>query len=240
MTDPTISLIIPAYNEERYIGVCLDHVFKNAKNQFLEIIVVDNNSTDRTREIASTYPGVRVVEERNKGVTKARQRGVEEAHGDLIAFIDADTQMRADWVETIKFEFAKNPKLVCLSGPYLYYDFKRWLQIVSTFFWYAIAIPTSWIVGYMAIAGNLVIKRETLKKMGGLDTTIVFYGDDTDTVRRAKAFGDVRFSQYIIMPTSCRRFTSQGVLNTNFKYFLNFFAEVFIHKPVTEKYTDFR
>ncbi len=240
MNDPKISLVIPAYNEEKYIGVCLDYVMKNAKGRFYEIIVVDNNSTDRTKEIAAGYPGVKVVSELKKGVTKARQRGVEEATGDLIAFIDADTQMRPEWVDVILKEFGKNPKLVCLSGPYLYYDFRRWMQIVSTFFWYTIAIPTSWIVGYMAIAGNLIIKKDTLTKMQGLDTNIEFYGDDTDTVRRAKEFGDVKFCRQLIMPTSCRRFTTQGVINTNAKYFMNFFSEVFFHKPVTSEYKDFR
>ena len=240
MKDPTISLIIPAYNEEKYIGTCLDYVMKNGHGRFHEIIVVDNNSTDHTIEIASSFPGVKVIEEKEKGVTKTRQRGAEEATGDLLAFMDADTQMQPEWIDVILFEFRENPKLVCLSGPYLYYDFKRWMQIVSTFFWYVIAIPTSWLIGYMAIAGNLIIKKSTLDAMHGLDTTIVFYGDDTDTVRRAKQFGDVKFSRKLIMPTSCRRFTTQGVVNTNFQYFLNFFSEVFIHKPVTKEYTDFR
>jgi glycosyltransferase involved in cell wall biosynthesis len=239
MPDLKISLIIPAYNEEKYIGTCLQYALRN-KEKFHEIIVVDNNSTDRTKEVAQGFDGVKVIEEKKKGVTKARQRGVEEATGDILAFADADTQMTEIWPDTIREEFTKNPKLVCLSGPYLYYDFKRWLQIVSSFFWYIIAIPMSWMVGYMAIAGNLAIRKDTLDKMGGLDTTIIFYGDDTDTVRRAKKFGQVKFSRKLVMPTSCRRFSSQGIFNTNSKYFLNFFAEVFFHRPVTKEYKDFR
>jgi glycosyltransferase involved in cell wall biosynthesis len=63
MENPTISLIIPAYNEEKYISTCLDYAIKNSNGKLLEIIVVDNASTDNTKKIASNYPNVRVVYE---------------------------------------------------------------------------------------------------------------------------------------------------------------------------------
>ena len=61
-----ISLIIPAYNEEKYIGSCLDHAIKNSGGKFSEIIVVDNVSTDSTKSLAERRPGVRVIREERK------------------------------------------------------------------------------------------------------------------------------------------------------------------------------
>ena len=58
---PTISLIIPAYNEEDYLPACLDAVMANLAGKLHEIIVVDNNSTDRTREVVERYPAVTYV-----------------------------------------------------------------------------------------------------------------------------------------------------------------------------------
>jgi glycosyltransferase involved in cell wall biosynthesis len=121
--DPkSVSLIIPAHNEEAYIGFCLDSVLQNAAGRFHEIIVVDNASSDRTAEIARARHGVRVVQEMQKGVCFARQRGLEEATGKVLAYIDADTRLPADWASIAERTFQNRPNLVCLSGPYRYYD----------------------------------------------------------------------------------------------------------------------
>jgi glycosyltransferase involved in cell wall biosynthesis len=55
---PTISLIIPAYNEEAYLGACLDAVMANIAGKAFEVIVVDNNSTDGTKAVAERYPAI--------------------------------------------------------------------------------------------------------------------------------------------------------------------------------------
>lgn len=119
MKNKKISLIIPAYNEEKYVGACLEHAIKNSGGKFFEIIVIDNASTDRTRETAEKFPGVRVVREEKKGITRARQRGFMEAQGDILAFIDADTHMPSGWCEMVLKEFTDNPHFACLSGPYM-------------------------------------------------------------------------------------------------------------------------
>src|SRR5689334_22582165 len=105
MSKLKISLIICAYNEEKYLGDCLDSAIKNSNGNFFEIIVVDNASTDNTKLIAEKRPGVRVVKEERKGLTRARQRGYEEAKGDILAYLDADTKMPKGWVERVIKEF---------------------------------------------------------------------------------------------------------------------------------------
>ncbi|MFZ2769944.1 MAG: glycosyltransferase family A protein, partial [Minisyncoccia bacterium] len=104
-----LSLIIPAYNEEKYIGTCLEHALRNSKGKFSEIIVIDNASTDSTKDVAEKYLGVRVIREDQKGLTKARQRGYTESTGDIIAYIDADTHMPEKWIDILEENFYKNP-----------------------------------------------------------------------------------------------------------------------------------
>lgn len=238
---PIISLIIPAYNEEKYIGACLGHVIKNSGGLLAEIIVVDNASTDRTAEIAQSFPGVRVVREDRKGLTRARQCGYEQSMGDILAYIDADTQMPARWTQTLVNEFSKDEKLACLSGPYIYYDIPKFQQwVVKWIFWYLIAIPAALFTGYLTIGGNFVIRRSVLGQMNGFDTTISFYGEDTDVGRRAHAFGKTKFKMSFFMFTSGRRLQGQGVLKMFWIYGINYLSEVFLRRPITEEYIDIR
>jgi len=238
--DLKISLIIPAYNEEKYIGECLDHVIKNSDGKFFEIIVVNNASTDKTAEIAEKYTGARVVREENKGLTFARQRGFLEAQGDILAYIDADTRMPKGYYEKVEKEFSKNPNLVCFSGPHEYYDIKKFHQILAKIFWKIFAFPVYIIVGYMTIGVNFAIKKDTLKKMNGFDTSITFYGEDTDIARRAHKYGKVKFRTNFGMPTSGRRLTHHGILKTTVIYVVNFVSEVVFHKSATKQYKDIR
>ncbi len=235
-----ISLIIPAYNEEKYIGDCLKAVFETHRNSFFEIIVIDNASTDKTAEIASSF-GVKVFQENKKGVVRARQKGYLEAKGNILTFIDADTLMPEGWLNVIKNEFEKDKNVVCVSGPYIYYDQSVFLKFLTKLYWYILAIPIYKIVGYMVVAGNVAIKKETLEKTNGLDTSIEFYGDDTNMARNASKYGKVKFTTKLNMFTSNRRLKEEGTLKTTFLYVKNFLSEVIFHKPSnTEEYKGVR
>lgn len=235
-----ISLVICAYNEENYIGACLQYAVKNSQGRFYEIIVVDNASSDRTKEIAESFSGVRVVQEPDKGPTKARQRGFLEAQGDIIAYIDADTRIPPNWFDIVLQEFERDRGLGCLSGPCIYYDIPKWQQFLVTLYWYTLAYPIYLVVQCMIVGGNFVIKKDILKKMGGFNTSIDFYGDDTDIARRAYRFGKVKFQLNFMIYTSGRRLSNQGIFKVAIVYMVNFLSEIFIHKPVTKSYKDIR
>ena len=240
-----ISLIIPAYNEEKYIGSCLEHAIKHSldtsgKSRFHEIIVVNNASSDNTHAIASSFKGVKVVHEPKKGLTKARQRGFAEATGDILAYIDADTRMPDYWFDVVEKEFLKNPNLACLSGPYYYYDIPAHNRIGVTLYWWLLGMPSYLIMGYMTIGGNFIIRKDVLERMSGFDTSIAFYGEDTDIARRAKEYGKVKFTLNLYMPTSGRRLKGQGVLSTAWIYVTNYVSEVLFKKPYTKDYRDIR
>ena len=243
-TNYTISLVIPAYNEEKYLGACLEHAIKNSRGMLHEIIVVDNASTDRTPEIARSFPGVTLVQESSKGLTKARECGYKNSTGDILAYIDADTQMGEQWIDVLISEFnhaqTSGKNLACLSGPHLYYDFSKWQRFWASFFWYILALPTYWIVGYMTLGVNFAIRRDVLEKMNGFDTSISFYGEDTDIARRASEFGKVKFLMKFYMPTSGRRLNNYGLLKMFWIYSINYLSEAFLRRPVTQEYQDIR
>src|SRR3989338_11061724 len=126
-----ISFVMPAHNEEKMIGQCLASVFKeieasqtyfNNIRATVEVVVVDNASTDRTREEALKFPNVTVVRENLKGLVYARRAGSVATSGDLVANIDADTIVPGGWLSTVVSEFAKDKNLVALTGPYIFYD----------------------------------------------------------------------------------------------------------------------
>ncbi len=106
MSELRISIIIPAYNEERYIARCLDSVAAQVYEPY-EVIVVDNGSTDKTAAIARQYPFVNVVSEPRRGRAFAQTTGFDTATGDIVARIDVDAIMPTDWTARIADYFAR-------------------------------------------------------------------------------------------------------------------------------------
>ncbi len=110
-----LSLIIPVYNEERHIKACLEHV---ATQTIIpdEVIVVDNNCTDNTINIAKSFPFVRIITEKNQGRANARSAGFNKASGDILGRIDADSRIDEDWVKTVLQSFTNDKYLYGLTG----------------------------------------------------------------------------------------------------------------------------
>ena len=242
-----ISFIIPAYNEEFYIRECLESIRQALidKSYAAEIIVVDNGSTDRTKEIASSMAGVTIIDKPVKSVVRARQTGFLASSGDLIANIDADSMLPPGWIDRAINEFTKNDKHVALSGPYIYYDIPKYFQYWVKFF-YIIAFTTYLMnrfvlrVGSMLQGGNLVIRRSALKKLGGYNLDFNFYGDDTDIARRLYPIGDVKFSLSFNIYSSGRRIVKEGIFTMGIRYAANFIWATYFKKPFSKNYIDVR
>jgi glycosyltransferase involved in cell wall biosynthesis len=101
MGNPSVSVIVPVYNGEATIERCIESlVDQDYPRQRYEIIVVDNNSTDGTVEIVRRYP-VLLLEERRPGPGAARNRGLAQARGEIIAFTDADCYAEARWLKEL-------------------------------------------------------------------------------------------------------------------------------------------
>ena len=109
-----LSLVIPVYNEEHHIKRCLKAVF-DQHVPFDEVIVVDNNCTDKTIEIAQYYKKVKIVKEPKQGLIAARNTGFNSAKGDIICRIDADAELTPNWTEVVIQNFS-DPELSGITG----------------------------------------------------------------------------------------------------------------------------
>lgn len=239
-----MSIIIPAYNESDYINTCLDCIIKEIKRcrgrYDVELIVVNNASTDDTEILAAARPEARVVNEPRKGITKARQQGLQAASGTIVGYVDADTKMPCGWITRVLHEFEMESDLVCISGPYRYYDASLVARALVWLYWRLLAVPAYWLFGYMAVGGNFATRQDALENIGGFDTRIAFYGEDTNIARRLSRVGSVKFSLSLIMLTSARRLKAKGVLRMALTYCVNFISEALLHKPSTIRYEDIR
>jgi cellulose synthase/poly-beta-1,6-N-acetylglucosamine synthase-like glycosyltransferase len=244
-----ISFSIPAYNEEHRIARCLGSVQKEIVRAGMEneceIIVVNNASTDRTREITRQFPGVRVVDEPRKGLTFARQAGFEHSSGELVANVDSDTMLPPGWLDIAMREFERDPDLVALSGPFTYFD----ISPISRFWvkcFYGIGYATYLVnkhvlrAGAMLQGGNFIVRRDAMEKIGGFDTSIHFYGEDTDVARRLNKIGNVKWTFRLPTYASGRRLSHEGILKMGLRYALNYLWTTFAKKPWSEEYLDVR
>lgn len=120
MNTLTLSIVIPAYNEESYLKACLTAISRQTVMPD-EVIVVDNNSTDKTAQIAASFAFVKLVHENRQGLFFSRQTGMNAATCDVIARIDADTLVDPKWAEAILDAFADR-NVHGLTGPVGYHD----------------------------------------------------------------------------------------------------------------------
>lgn len=242
-----VSFVVPAHNEEVLLPRTLTSILQaiDRVGCAAEVIVVNNASTDRTGSIARQFSGVRVVDEPIKGLVRARQAGFLAAEGDLIANIDADTILPHGWLPRVVTAFADNPKLVALSGPYIYDDVPPHVNLLVRLFYaagYGINQANRLLLGVSSMlqGGNFVVRRSAMETIGGYGADFSFYGEDTDLARRLNAAGEVRWTFALRARSSGRRLCAEGVLRTGVRYALNFFWATYFHRPFSRGWNDLR
>lgn len=101
----TLTIIIPVYNSEKYLSKCIHSIIDGQNNNNIEIILIDDGSTDQSSYLcdlfAKQYINIHVIHQQNKGVAEARNKGVENAHGEYIAWIDSDDYVSPLWLSSI-------------------------------------------------------------------------------------------------------------------------------------------
>ena len=199
---PRFSVVVPAHNEAEFLGDCLESLLGQDFAGGYEIIVVDNNSTDGTADVARAF-GVTVTSEPRLGVCWARQSGTELAFGEIVVSTDADTVYDPGWLSRIDRAFRADPAVVAVAGPCRFVDAPRWGRMYAGALFRSVNF-LSRITGrvpYVA-AANLAFRR---KEWEGYDTQATQGGDELDLLRRLRRRGRVRFDASNPVFTSARR-----------------------------------
>ncbi len=115
--DQLVSVVVPTFNGASRIGNCLDALLRQTGHHKLEILVVDDGSTDNTADVVHGYPGVRLITQANAGPAAARNRGAAEASGAIILFTDDDCVPNSDWLDAMLKPF-QDSEVVGAKGVY--------------------------------------------------------------------------------------------------------------------------
>ncbi len=211
-----ISIVVPTYNEEKNIERCLKAIANQTiPRDQMEIIVVDGDSKDRTREIAAEIADV-VIIQTSEGVGGARNDGFKAAKYDLVATTDADCEPSRRWVESILKKF-ENDKVVAVTGILKPFDWKdmNWLDILIYRAIFEAANLTLMILAlfgqYHLCGANSAFKKDVFTDVGGY--LPLAYADDVEIFKRIKKKGDVHLSGDMQINYSVRRIKKIGLMH---------------------------
>ena len=204
-----VSVVIPAYNEEKYLPACLRALQRQSfPSEQFEVLVVDNASTDATAAVARRL-GARVVTEPRKGVSRARQAGFQAAQGPIIASTDADTRVPPDWLERIAAHFERDSTLGGVYGPVHWPEGRPGERLMLRY-------PGTWALWASNRArrslrwgSNFAVRREVFWQAGGFPVDWPS-GEDTDLSLRVNRLAPVRFDPALVVWASNRRAQEGG------------------------------
>jgi glycosyltransferase involved in cell wall biosynthesis len=213
---PRYSVVVPALDEQAYLGACLASLAAQDYPAWFEIIVVDNDSTDDTAVVAAAA-GATVVFEPERGVCQARQRGTETARGEIIISADADTTFPPGWLSGIDLAFARHPGAVAVAGPCQFVGGPWWGLLYGKLLFGTVSVVkrATGKVLYVS-ATNIAFRRSAWT---GYDTRLTQGGDELDLLRRLQAVGEVVFDATNPTRTSSRRLEQGLLYNTAVTFF---------------------
>jgi len=213
-----ISLYIPCYNGERYIARAIEGALRQSL-PLDEVLVIDDGSRDRTREIALAYP-VRVIShDRNRGLAAARNTGVRSARNELVASLDADCVAEPTWLETL-LPHLQDPTVGGAGGrldeTVLFSLADRWRQAHLAENW-----GPSFLVNPAFLFGaNGLHRKPVLEAIGGYDevTWVAGCGEDTDISRRIRQHGYKLIYDPAARVKHIKQDTTRSVLDTRWRW----------------------
>ena len=227
---PAISVVIPAYNEEELLLPLLQSLREQTYRDF-EVIVIDNNSTDKTATVARHFHA-RVITEYKQGYVHALNRGIKDARGTILAITDADSLPDADWLMAIADSF-KDPEVIALTG-HAKFDINSAILRYMSEYAYLFFTRLNFLIGKPHTAGfNLAFKRAYSKKIGILDPAY-HIGADVYMGLALKKHGKVIFSKKAIVKTSSRRWQKEAVKSFS-QYSAAYLYTVWFHRPAPIK-----
>ncbi|MDD5145372.1 MAG: glycosyltransferase family 2 protein [Candidatus Pacebacteria bacterium] len=199
-----ISIIVPALNEENFLSECLKSLENQNYSGRYEIILVDNNSKDKTKEIGGKFK-IKILHCPERGAFYARKMGADAALGDIIIQADADTIYPEDWLEKISNKFSENPRASAIAGVYMYRDPPYWAQF-EYFVKNIFNALSAKIIGRPGLVSgaNFAFRKNTFLEIGGYKKDSLYF-DQYDISMRLSRFGKIIYDPKIIVLTSSRR-----------------------------------
>lgn len=228
--DPEIAIVIPAFNEEKYLPRTLASINQSLKDEEIptSVFVVNNASTDATKDIAKTF-GAIVIDEPKKGIGQARQTGLESLPTSVryVLTTDADTVVPINWIDS-HYQLLRQENIVCTFGRAKFFidpDAKQTDKIIFSF--YDQAITLARIIQrkpFVDITGGLNsgLVKDVAFQSGGYRRDLT-HNEDRDIFAKMSAFGDIVEVDNSVM-TSARRVIGKGValrLSFAIRYTLN-------------------
>ena len=184
-TPMDISVIVPVYNSEVWLEGCIQALLKQTYSEGrCEYILVDNGSTDGSAAIMRHYPAVRLLSETKRGAYAARNRGLQEARGEIIAFTDSDCVPRSDWLEQI-VRIMRDPGVDIVLGQRKFPPGSHTMQLLAEYD----DVKESYILSvgarelYYASAANMAVRKSLMDAVGPFPE--IRRGGDTIFVKRA-------------------------------------------------------
>ncbi len=230
------SVVIPVLNEEENLPPFLESIKKldYPKDKY-EVLIVDNGSTDKSVEIVEKY-GFKVIHEPKKGITFARQRGLEESKGTYYITTDADARVPENWLKVAKADFDADPEVVGVTGPSFAYDSNVFVNDVIGYAGYYLArIPRE----NSLMGCNMAMKtKETLACGGFLLKNYKFYEDSIITTRISK-YGKIKVDWEFKNLISCRRYKGIKALNI-FRNIINFASVKYTNRVISDSLPRFK
>ena len=170
----TVSIVIPCFNHAKYLYSSLESALQQTIPP-LEIIVIDDGSTDDTKSVATSFPNVKYYFQNNSGLSSARNTGIKKAQGDFILFNDADDTLPKTALEYHLKCYSANPDCILISGPNIRIDesgeplpYKILPDGPVTNDSYESLL----IKNYIGMPGTALVKRDALMAVGGYDESL--------------------------------------------------------------------
>lgn len=193
-----VSILIPAYNCEKWLPLALESALSQTWSD-VEVIVVDDGSTDQTREVAKRYESdrVRVITQVNAGASAARNRAFDESRGGFIQYLDGDDLLAPDKIERQMPSLLEDPTLLC-SGEWgaFYFDKDRAVFVENQLC--QDHSPTGWLIaawgnGLMMQPGAWLAARQTIERAGRWNESLSLDDDGEFFTRVVLAASRVKF-----------------------------------------------
>jgi cellulose synthase/poly-beta-1,6-N-acetylglucosamine synthase-like glycosyltransferase len=197
---PFVSVVVPFYNERRYLGRCIQAILaQDYPPDHYEIILVDDGSEDESGEIArrqvdarrDTLPRMTYARLRHCGLAAARNAGLSLAQGDVVAYVDGDALAEPGWLTGLVTTFGDDPrvgivggKINALNDEVTFAEFIHWIH----YFWPDRARGERILV----VGTNMAFRRAVFERVGGFFTNFWQRGDETSFLLKAERFFTAR------------------------------------------------